>query len=414
MRAGENAGSRLLYLGFAFPPGVQGLYPERNPAGHALETQMISELRRHFQIRSAGVLPIIPPVVQDAQPDSGIAHEVLLLEKPPELFHRFRSLARLKAEYLRWRAAGWQPETILVYNLSPIYNQFLLWLRRQPDCPKLVLLLLDSANLGQHLPRLKRLRRGLKPMCIPDSEMIPHFDACVGLSRDTEHYFRRRQIPFLWMPGACTPSRALRPCQRGLSNGDNGPIRFGYFGALGAHSGIKPLISAFLSQDLPATLELCGYGKSSAELTSLARQDARLKFLGLLTPSECIEFGHRCDVLVNPRPASHGNENNFASKLFDYALSGRAILTSSLSGVEGVLGSEAFYFDPRQFNESLQERLAEIVSMPRAELHRRGEAIQQRIVSEFTWEKQAGRLAEFIKAVHVKESAVELTEALAA
>src|SRR5438045_3265154 len=92
---------RLLYLGFAFPPGVAELNPGVNPAGHALETRMISELRHHLEIRSAGVLPSDPPQtpVPGADPASGIPHEVILVEKPPELVARFRGLGRLKEHY---------------------------------------------------------------------------------------------------------------------------------------------------------------------------------------------------------------------------------------------------------------------------------------------------------------------------
>jgi hypothetical protein len=44
--------STPLYLGFAFPPGVAAFHPGINLAGHALETQMIAELRRYFDIPS--------------------------------------------------------------------------------------------------------------------------------------------------------------------------------------------------------------------------------------------------------------------------------------------------------------------------------------------------------------------------
>src|SRR4051812_32898546 len=109
---------RLLYLGFSFPPGVQALYPDVNPAGHGLETQMIAELRSHFDIKSATVLPIsiVPP--PDADPASGVAHDLVLLEKPPEFLHRWRSSVRLRSQYSRWLAAGHGPEALLVYNLS--------------------------------------------------------------------------------------------------------------------------------------------------------------------------------------------------------------------------------------------------------------------------------------------------------
>jgi hypothetical protein len=403
-----------LYLGFAFPPGVAELNPGLNPAGHALETQMMAELRRYFDVRSAGVLPLQPPVLESADPNTGIRHDVILLEKPPELFHRFWSLSCLKAQYRRWRSTGWEPDMVLVYNMSPIYNQFLLWLRRNSKRPKLVLLLLDSPNLGVPVHRWKRFRRRFKPMHTDDSDMIWRFDACIGLSKVTEKYFRPRNVPFLWMPGGCAPTRVPRD-GNGTTQPGNGTLRLGYFGALADHAGVRPLIDALLADPIHASLEVCGYGKLSSTLGALATENARFKFHGLLTPSDCLRFGRSCDVLINPRPASHGNENNFSSKLFEYALTGRCILTSRLSGAEEVLGSEAFYFDPFDFNRSLQAALAHLGKTRRGELNRRGEAIQQKVTSEFSWTRQGARLASFLTQVCLGGVvAEEIDEALAA
>jgi glycosyltransferase involved in cell wall biosynthesis len=146
----------------------------------------------------------------------------------------------------------------------------------------------------------------------------------------------------------------------------------------------------------------------------LARQSSRVRFRGLLTPEDCLSFGRSCDVLVNPRPATHGNENNFSSKLFDYALSGRSILTSKLSGVEDVLGHDAYYFDPYDFEPSLRRNLFALAKTSRAELDRRGMAIQQRVISEFSWTKQGARLARFLTELCTGGSATPVQEALAA
>ena len=393
---------------------MAALNPGLNPAGHALETQMMSELREYFEVRSAGVLPLEPPALEGPDPKSGIAHDIILLEKPPELYHRLRSLSCLKAQYRRWRSMGWEPEVVLVYNMSPIYNQFLRWLRRHPKCPKLVLLLLDSPNLGTPVHRWKQFRRRFKPMYTPDSDMIWRFDACIGLSKVTEQYFRPRNVPFLWMPGGCAPARACRPDSPAVDQ-RNGSVRLGYFGALADHAGIRPLIDTVLSIKIPATLEICGYGKLSDTLNALALGNSRLKFHGLLTPSDCLQFGYCCDVLINPRPSSHGNENNFSSKLFEYALTGRSILTSNLSGVEDVLGPQAFYFDPHDFHRSLRENLFALANTNRAELDRRGAAIQERVVSQFCWAKQGERLASFLSQTCTsKVVAEEAAEALAA
>lgn len=405
---------KLLYLGFAFPPGVQALFPGVNPAGHALETQMIGQLRHDFDIRSAGVLPCPLPRLGAVDPSSGIDHEVLLLDKAPEVFHRLRSLARLKAAYRSWLRSGWRPDFVLVYNLSPIYNGFLRWLQRQPGCPRLVLLLLDSAHLGHRLPAFKRFRYRFKPLATPDSEMLPLFDACIGLSREVERHFSPLGIPFYWMPGGCAPSRALREPEFAGFGTNGQPTRFGYFGALGAHAGVRLLVDTFLSIGGSARLEVCGYGKGASELAAIAAREPRFKFHGLLSPEECLRFGRACDVLVNPRPATHGNENNFASKLFDYALSGRAILTSRLSGVEEVLGPQAEYFEANDFASSLKQHVAALAATPRAELARRGAAIQQRVLSRFSWEHQAAGMAAFLREIGQGQSAVEVAQALAA
>jgi len=405
---------RLLYLGFAFPPGVAALNPGVNPAGHALETQMINELRENFDVRSTGVLPMEPPNVKEPDPGSGIQHDLILLEKPPELFHRFRSLACLKAQYRRWRDLGWEPDAVLVYNLSPIYNQFLLWLRRHFRRPKLVLLLLDSPTLGAPVHRWKRFRRRFKPMYTSDSDMIWRFDACIGLSKATERYFLPRKVPFLWMPGACTPSRA-RFSDEACFPERNGVMRLGYFGALADHAGVQPLIDTVLSTPVGVSLEICGYGKLANAVQAIAERDRRVKFHGLLTPAQCLSFGRSCDVLVNPRPASHGNQNNFSSKLFDYALAGRSILTSNLSGVEDVLGPEAFYFDPHDFNKNLRKNLLLLARTDRGELDRRGVSVQERVLSNFSWTRQGTRVATFLTQVCSGEwVGEEVSEALAA
>jgi hypothetical protein len=305
-------------------------------------------------------------------------------------------LFRLISQYRRWRAEGWQPDAVLVYNLSPIYNQFVLWLKRQRSCPKLVLLLLDSPNLGVQMPWFKRFRRRIKPMHVSDLDMLQSFDACVGLSRTVESYFRPQKVPFLWMPGGCVPSRACQLGSTVRTDQRNGPIRLGYFGALAPHAGIQPLVQTMLSAKLPASLEICGYGKLAEQIIEIAGHNANIKFRGLLTPAQCLRFGESCDVLVNPRPASHGNQNNFPSKLFDYALTGTAVLTSRLSGAETVLGPDAFYFDAQDFGASLAQSLRELAAKSKIELRRRGAAIQHRIIKDFCWEKQAARLALFV------------------
>src|ERR1043166_6861091 len=122
---------RLLYLGYAFPPGVAGLFPEAQPAGHWIETNLVNALRPWFEIRSVGLSWIRVEEVPTGDPSSGLPNALNLLDKKPELFHRWKSLVRLKRQYLDWIRQGWNPDAILLCNFSPVYNGFIRWLKSQ-------------------------------------------------------------------------------------------------------------------------------------------------------------------------------------------------------------------------------------------------------------------------------------------
>ena len=385
---------RLLYLGFAFPPGYAGLHPAVNPTGHIFETQMIEALSEFFEIRSVGVLPIeINPSAPPPTNSPGVKNELNLLDRKPELLHRWRSLQILKRNFLEWRKTGWAPDAVFVYSLSPIYNNFFLWLRAREPGLKRILLLPDSSQLGLPLSLSRRIRYRFKPMVRTDAEMLPCFDACIGLSLKTEEYFKALNKPWLWMPGGCNPHRAVPP-----GGSASGPIHFGYFGHLVEDWGVLDLIEAFAASGANATLELCGHGRLSEQLAESAKKTERIRFLGALPgPDDYLKFAQTCDVLINPRQLVQSNLNNFPSKIFAYALSGRSILTIGFSGVQEVLGPEAFYLDGENLVRSLREQIQKISAMERPELQRRGAALQTRMVREFSWQKQAANMAEFIE-----------------
>lgn len=384
---------KLLYLGLAFPPGVAGRFPEAQPAGHLLETSLVTALRPWFEIRSVGISWIEVEKVPPGDLSPGLPHALNLLDKPPELLHRWNSLLKLKRQYLDWIQAGWRPDCILMYNFSPVYNGFIRWLKNRPNPPRVAVYLADSTNLQQEYPWLKRMRHRLKPLKWPDSEMVRFVDACAAVSLSTKEFFEKRKVPWLWSPVGCDPARAIRSQDATR----DGPLRFGFFGSIAPYGGLPALVKVFLSRQRKSSLHICGYGKGKEELAALSGRFPQIRLYPPRSPDECLQFARTCDVLINPRPIVQGNENNLPSKIFEYALSGRAILSSRLSGVDLVLGEEAFYFDEHQFDASLDQALARIEEISRPELDRRGAAIQERVVANYSWAQQAERLAAFLK-----------------
>lgn len=394
---------RLLYLCNAFPPGVSSRFPAVNPAGHATETRLAQALAKRVALSTVSLLP--PAVWGKLEPrdDSlGVEHELLLWEREPALWHRWRAWRQLRQYYQAKAAGGLAPHAVMFRNVAPVYHHFARWLRRQTPRPLLVLQLADSGTLGQRVSASRRLRYRFKPMQTLDDEAILAYDACVSFAKGTEQYFAPRGVPWLWMPSAFNFRYDPPPPDPALT----GPIGFGYFGALAEHAAVMPLARTFLNAGIPGTLHLCGFGKQAEDLNALAAANPALHFDGTLPrQSDCLAWAQKVDVLVNPRLPIWGLENSFPSKIFEFAMTGKAILTTRTGGVDEVLGKEAFYVETDDFEASLRARFREIAALDRRELQRRGQALRERVLEHYNWDEQARRMVEFLAAVLNKSSA---------
>jgi glycosyltransferase involved in cell wall biosynthesis len=160
------------------------------------------------------------------------------------------------------------------------------------------------------------------------------------------------------------------------------------------------MVEAFVKTGAPGRLHLCGFGKQSGEIQALAAQHPQLQFDGLLPKqSDCLDWAQKVDVLVNPRLNIWGLENSFPSKIFEFSMTGKAILTTPTGGVDRVLGDRAFYLDADRFEASFAAQVKAISGMDRAVLRERGRSIRQHVMAEYTWDRQAARMTEFMEAL---------------
>ena len=384
---------RVLSLNNAFPPGVTGRFPAVNPAGHANETRMLQALGRLTQLSSVGLLPEETFGHLEPRDDSfGLEQDLLLWERKPELWHRWRSWRRLRHFYLAKIAGESVPDVLLVRNLNPVFNHFVRWLRRQKPRPVIILVFADSATLGRSVSFSRRLRYSLKPMQMLDDDAIGLYDGCISYGLGTRPHFESLGIPWMWMPSAFNFQYQPPP----PDPAQTGPIRFGYFGALAEHAAVRETAQAFLDAKIPGSLHMCGFGKLSDELKHTSQSHPNFHFDGLLPKqSDCLAWAQKVDVLINPR-AGFGLENSFPSKIFEFGMTGKAILTTRTGGVDEVLKADALYLDAGKLPDSLCEMLREVSKMDRAELQRRGAAIRNRLLQDFNWDEQARRMVAFI------------------
>jgi glycosyltransferase involved in cell wall biosynthesis len=385
---------RLLYLSNAFPPGVTGRFPSINPSGHATETRFGQTLAKLAGVTTVGLLP--GDVFGQLEPRDnslGLDHELVIWERKPELWHRWLSWRQLRRFYIDKVARDGTPDVVLARNLNPVFNKFVCWLRRRRKRPLAVLILADSTNLGKHVGWSRRMRYAFKPMQSLDSQAVRWYDACMSFGIGTKRYFEPRGIPWTWMPSASNFHYDPPPPDPGRA----GPIQFGYFGSLAEHASVLPLARVFLDSKVNGSLHMCGFGRQSGDLQALAAQHSNFVFDGLLqNQSDCLKWAQKVDVLVNPRLDICGLENSFPSKIFEFGMTGKAILSTRTGGVDEVLREDGIYLDTADFENSLRQRLREISAMNRVELARRGTNIRNRILKEFSWDAQGRRMIDFL------------------
>jgi glycosyltransferase involved in cell wall biosynthesis len=355
---------------------------------------MVQALSRLADVSTIGMMAReVYGEVEPRDDSIGLEHELLLWDRRPEIWHRWHSWRRLRRFYIEKTAREGAPDIVLVKNLGPSYDHFIRWLGRQRPRPLIVWVLADATWLGKKIPFSKRLRSLFKPMVtLDEGKAVSWFDGCISFSIDTRQYFEPRGIPWLWMPPA--PNFNYEPPSLDPLLG--GPIRFGYFGTLGSHSYILPTVQTFLNAEVPGTLRVCGHGHLSEALKQLSAGHANFHFDGLLRPRECLAWAQQMDVLINPRPPAMGLENSFPSKIFEYAMTGKAILSTRIGGVDQVLGTDGIYLETENLKDSLRQKLREIAGMNRVQLQDRGSAIRNRVLKDFNWDVQGRRVIEFL------------------
>jgi glycosyltransferase involved in cell wall biosynthesis len=383
---------RLLSLGVAFPPGMGG---QLFVTAHLSETRLTQALSRLAEVSTVGLLPgeVWKKRLEPKDDADGLEHELVLWDRDPALWHRWISWRKLRRLYLEKTQREGMPDVVLVRNLQHVFNHFVKWLHRQPRRPLTVLLLGDSGGLGEKIPRFRRLRYKFKPMQMLEDQAVQLYDACLVSGLKSKRFFESRGVPWIWVPCAYNDNYDPPPPDANA----RGPIRFGYFGDLSEQSGIRQLVNAFIKADLPGTLHVCGHGPLSGELKQLSERHPNFHFDGFLPKqSDCLPWAQQVDVLVNVRPPWWGKDNSAPSKVFEYGVAGKAILSTRTAGMDEVLGNEGIYIETDHFEDSLYQKLREVSAMDRAELRRRAAIIRDRIVNNYSWEKQSRLILEFL------------------
>jgi glycosyltransferase involved in cell wall biosynthesis len=163
-------------------------------------------------------------------------------------------------------------------------------------------------------------------------------------------------------------------------------------------NGVDLLLSAFRLIESPEyRLAIFGRGELEGAVREAARRDGRILSGGAIPNEQVLRRQREATVLINPRP-SHRliTRYTFPSKLLEYMLSGRPVITTVLPGIPGEY-YEYVYPLTEETPEGLARRIRAVCSRPASELTEFGTRARRFILREKNSDMQAQRIRRFVE-----------------
>lgn len=174
-----------------------------------------------------------------------------------------------------------------------------------------------------------------------------------------------------------------------------------YSGGLNASYGVRLLMDAFalLTEDY-YRLWLLGKGDMVGRVEEAARRDERIGYFGIVPNRDAVDMAMRATVLINPRPSKGTfTAYSFPSKILEYMMTGRPIISTRLSGIPEEYFSYLICLE-EETPEGLAARIRMVASWERRKLNLLGEGAREFVKSQKNHIVQGERVFRFLESLH--------------
>lgn len=229
-----------------------------------------------------------------------------------------------------------------------------------------------------------------------DSKVMEYTSNCEGLVLLTDAMmdFVSKPIKHIVMEGIVDVSAMDKPQ---LATVVNKKVIL-YTGTLRRIFGVMNLVNAFrMVHDENVELWICGSGDTKEAIESVAKEDVRIKFFGLVDSKTALEMQHKATILVNPRTSDgEYTKYSFPSKTMEYLLAGRSVIINRLPGIP-----EEYYnyvYTPKDESvAALSECISYVLHLDENTCVSRSEAGRQFIIEKKNSKVQIARVIKMIK-----------------
>jgi glycosyltransferase involved in cell wall biosynthesis len=227
---------------------------------------------------------------------------------------------------------------VLVYTASYPYLYTAFQVKKHIPDAKIYLIVPDLPEYMELKP--SKLKRFLKRL--DRKRLYTAIHKCDGYILFTKHmadYLDIIDKPWMVMEGSINieDCRAIEQKLLQHSNDyENSKIVIMYSGAIDIKYGVPELLDAFSEIDSENyELWFTGIGNAKGLIEERAKEDSRIKYYGFLpSREEVLCYQQQATMLINTRmPTEVASAYCFPSKIFEYLLSGKPVLTFKIPGI---------------------------------------------------------------------------------
>jgi glycosyltransferase involved in cell wall biosynthesis len=170
-----------------------------------------------------------------------------------------------------------------------------------------------------------------------------------------------------------------------------------YAGGLHQKYGIKTLTEAFVRANIAdSELHIYGSGDYETELAEICKNNAQIKYFGVVANHIVVQEELKATLLINPRPTHEEfTKYSFPSKNMEYMVSGTPVLTTRLPGMPKEYFEFVYLFD-QETVEGYAVALARILNKSRSELHNMGLAAKDFVINKKNNVIQSRRIMDMV------------------
>ena len=282
-------------------------------------------------------------------------------------------------------------DALFCFNLFPQIGIPMRWLKRK--FPKLKAFCLLADLPIDDTPDRSAFSRLLRSMFDRSTfKSMKECDYYIALNETAMKEYLPDK-PYMIMDGGINPCEfSEKTC--GWSGEEKNII---YTGALVDYSGIMNLVNAIpLVEDESIVLDIYGGGPLQSEIERIAEHNPRIRFHGSVGNKTAITAQQSAWLLANPRPVgSEIAKVTFPSKIFEYLMSERPVMTTRLNGFSKDY-DELLYWIDGETPEDIAGCINKINSETSEELLEQAKAAREYLLKNKTWEINAEKIHRFI------------------